>query len=388
MVTKAKDAVRPKGDIQLRAETLMDVLQAPKFKEQMALALPKHLNADRMIRIFMTVVRRNGMLLQCTKQSIAACAMTCAALGLEPEPFLGHAYLVPYRNKAGYLEAQLIPGYRGYLMLARRSGEVAAVTTQVVHAKDHFDLEYGVNARLTHRPSRDADPGPPMGAYIFLNYKDGSTSFDFMSTEQIEKVRTRSKASKEGPWVTDWEEMAKKTVIRRHMKIAPVSTDIARLSVLEERAEIGESQEGLLLGEDIVEPETTETVYEPPTTRIPERKEPPAAVIPDTKFAEAPPTAAPARPAISEATADFEKKFKAGTTLEISTAIDLFVTASANMNQASCDKVREAALKSPQEFMKVFGEWYEAQVANEKSAPDEGNAGKNVDDERTIQDDL
>jgi len=324
-----------KNPIQERTETLMDMLQSPRMKQQMTMALPKHLSTDRLIRIIMTAVRRNGQLLQCTKQSIAACAMTCAALGLEPEPFLGQAYLVPFRNKSGYLEAQLIPGYRGYISLARRSGAISSIASQVVHAKDHFEYEFGVNAKLVHRPSRDADPGPPMGAYVFLKYKDGSESFDFMSTEQIEKIRKRSKTPNDGPWVTDWEEMAKKTVIRRHLKIAPISSEITRLSTLDERAEIGETQDGILLeSEEMIESEASGSlVYEHKTPDI----------------------------------SDFDAKFKVGLTPELAEKIDLFVKVSADANHVGGDRIKTEALKDPTYFMKVFKKWL---TESEKAPPE------------------
>ncbi len=256
--------------LQQKAQSISDYLARPYIKDQLAMALPKHLTADRLLRVAMTTIRHNRKLLDCTLESLLAAVMGCAQLGLEPEPFLGQAYLVPFNNKVKIgnreewrMEAKLVPGYRGYIALARRSGEVQSVTSQVVYTNDKFQMEYGLEDILKHAPS-DGDRGNPKGAYVIFRYKDGSHSFDYMSVPDIEKVRARSKAKDSGPWVTDWDEMAKKTVIRRHIKLVPLSIEMATAAAAEEKAFAGESQAGLFLdtqeGEftEIEEPEAPE----------------------------------------------------------------------------------------------------------------------------------
>ena len=223
-----------------KANTIRSLFEQRAVKQQLSLAVPRHLSVDRLLRVAMTSIQRTPKLLDCTQKSLLSCVMTCAQLGLEPDAFLGQAYLVPFKNK-GVLEAQLIPGYRGYIALARRSGEVQSVSAQVVYEKDEFVLQYGLEDILKHVPA-EGDRGEAKGAYVVFRYKDGSYSFDFMSTEDIEKIRTRSKAKDSGPWVTDWAEMAKKTVIKRHAKLAPLSVEFQQASVLEDMAHAGESQ--------------------------------------------------------------------------------------------------------------------------------------------------
>lgn len=232
-----------------------------KSKAQMAKALPKHLNADRLLRVAMTSIQKNPKLLDCTPQSLLACVMTCAQLGLEPDQFLGQAYLVPFKDtKKGIVICTLIPGYRGYIALARRSGEVKSVSSQVVHENDHFILQYGIDEKLDHIPA-EGDRGAAKGAYVIFKYKDGGYSFDYMAKGDIEKIRARSKSANDGPWVTDWEEMAKKTVIKRHSKVTPLSIELQTAIALEDRANLGESQGDLLLGggtdDDIIDAETS-----------------------------------------------------------------------------------------------------------------------------------
>ena len=230
-----------------KAKTIRDFLTRDIVRKQLAMAIPRHLSVDRLLRVAMTSIRNNPKLLDCTQESLFACVLGCAQLGLEPEPFLGQAYLVPFFNsKKKVFEAQLIPGYRGYLALARRSGEVKSVTAQVVYEKDHFKMSYGLNDVLEHIPA-EGDRGNPKGAYVIFRYKDGSYSFDYMSRADIEKIRARSKSGDEGPWKTDWAEMAKKTVIRRHIKLVPLSVEISQAVATEEFLQAGGSAIDLFL---------------------------------------------------------------------------------------------------------------------------------------------
>ena len=253
--------------LQQKAQSISDYLGRDYIKKQLAMALPKHLTADRLLRVAMTTIRHNRKLLDCTLESLLASVMGCAQLGLEPEPALGQAYLVPYwNNKKNCLEAQLIPGYRGYITLARRSGEVKNVSSQVVYTNDHFKLQYGLNETLDHIPA-DGDRGEPKGAYVVFRYKDGSHSFDYMTVADIDKIKARTKSVNKkgeivGPWVTDEDEMRKKTVIRRHIKLVPLSVELATAAAAEEKAFAGESQAGLFL--DTQEADFTEVNEEAP----------------------------------------------------------------------------------------------------------------------------
>lgn len=244
-------------DLAVQKKEVGALFERPEIKKQLQRAIPKHLTVDRLLRTSMTAIRTNPKLLQCTQQSLLACVMGCAALGLEPEPFLGQAYLVPYKRNFkdangkwhSQMEAQLIPGYRGYISLARRTGEVQSVSAQVVYENDRFDLKFGLHETLDHEPA-EGDRGAVKGAYVIFRYKDGSYSFDYMSRADIDKIRERSKAKESGPWVTDYEEMAKKTVIRRHVKLAPLSVELAKAAASENMAIAGESQVDFFIGNE------------------------------------------------------------------------------------------------------------------------------------------
>lgn len=234
-------ATRPNSNTQLvptnqKAETIRKLLETSK--PQIALALPRHLSADRMLRIAMTSVRRTPALLSCTPQSLVGAVIQAAQLGLEPDGVLGHAYLVPYKDTC-----QLIVGYKGYIDLARRSGQISTIYARVVYAKDQFDYSFGLNETLEHIPSRDPQPGDIVFAYAVIKMKDGGIQFDVMNKREIDAIRERSASKNDGPWVTDYAEMAKKTVLRRVCKMAPLSVEVARAVALDERADLGLPQQ-------------------------------------------------------------------------------------------------------------------------------------------------
>lgn len=234
-----------KSEKTLPAETIRELFFDPRVKTAVCNVIPKHINPDKLLQVAVTVIRRNYQLMQCTKQSLLSSVLGAAILGLELEPSLGQAYLVPYRNKRGFLECQLIPGYRGYIALAHRSGFVTSVEAHAVFSNDFFEYQLGLEPKLRHIPA-EGDRGEFKGAYCIFRHKNSEPTFEYMSKDRIDKIRERSKAKDSGPWVTDYEEMALKTVIRHRAKYEPISIEFAKAKELEERALIGESQSDLL----------------------------------------------------------------------------------------------------------------------------------------------
>ncbi len=226
------------------------VAMVEKLKPQLALALPKHMTADRMARIVLTDMRRVPKLMECTAPSLAGAIMAAAQLGLEPGNGLGHAYLLPFDKRAKVggqwqtvaTECQLIIGYRGMIDLARRSGQIVSLSARTVHEKDHFTYRYGLDETVEHIPA-DGERGRLTYVYAVAKLKDGGVQFEVMSRAEIEKVREKSKAGSSGPWVDHFEEMAKKTAIRRLFKYLPVSVEMARAVSMDEQAEAGVPQD-------------------------------------------------------------------------------------------------------------------------------------------------
>jgi recombination protein RecT len=178
-------------------------------------------------------VNGNRDILQCTPASIVEAIREAAALRLEPTGLLGDAYLVRYGD-----QARLMPGYRGLMKLARRSGEVEKIDAQVVYDGDAFAIHLGTDPEILHDPVIDGDRGNFTGAYAYARMTTGEVIVEWMSVADIEVVRRSSKASTKGPWVTFWGEMARKTVLRRLMKRLPLSTDAEQGLRLEAEAEV------------------------------------------------------------------------------------------------------------------------------------------------------
>lgn len=248
--TEALKAVATGGAV---AEKKQDpaVALVEKLKPQLALALPRHMTADRMARIVLTDMRRVPKLMECTPQSLAGAIMASAQLGLEPGNGLGHAYLLPFDKRAKVggqwqtvaTECQIIIGYRGMIDLARRSGQIVSLSARIVHERDHFAYRYGLDENVEHVPHAGEAPGPMTFVYAVAKLKDGGVQFEVMSRAEVESIRAKSKAGGSGPWVDHFEEMAKKTAIRRLFKYLPVSVEMARAVTMDEQAEAGLPQD-------------------------------------------------------------------------------------------------------------------------------------------------
>lgn len=235
--------------------SVMALMQQPSMIAQLRMALPRHVTPERLARIVMTNLRQTPELLKCTRESLLGAVMQAAQLGLEPG-VLGQCYLVPYKGTA-----TLIIGYRGMAQLAWRSALVSSISSRAVFEGDHFFFDYGAD-KLEHRPFGESDPDKLTHAYAVIHTTHGGRLWEVMTRTEIETIRERSAAGKRGPWVTDYTEMCKKTVLRRLFKIAPASAEMNRAMALEDAADVGESQGlefDLPLGEYSVEAEVPST---------------------------------------------------------------------------------------------------------------------------------
>lgn len=192
--------------------------QLTSMEGQFKAALPAHIPAERFARVVMTAVQNNPDLLKADRRSLWNSAMKAAQDGLLPDGREGA--LVCYGN-----QVQWMPMIAGIRKKARNSGEIETWDAHVVHTNDLFDYELGDNPFIRHKPTLD-EPGAVIAAYSICTLKGGEKTREVMSIAAIEKVRKRSKAANKGPWVTDYEEMCRKTVARRHSKVIPMSTDL------------------------------------------------------------------------------------------------------------------------------------------------------------------
>lgn len=223
-------------------------------------ALPSVITPERFTRMVLSAISVNPKLAQCTPSSFLGAMMSAAQLGLEPNTPLGQAYLIPYKNR-GVDEVQFQLGYKGLIDLAYRSGEVELVQAHIVYENDDFTLEYGLEPKLVHKPA-DRDRGEPIKVYAMFKTKSGGYGFDVMSMDDVRRHAEKySQAYKSGfsPWKTNFEEMAKKTVLKRVLKYAPLKSDFVRAVVQDEsiKNEISEDMYSVQ-NENIFEAEYTE----------------------------------------------------------------------------------------------------------------------------------
>lgn len=227
-------------------------------KGEIAKMLPKHLNAERLLKVAQIAATTTPALAKCDVASLVGAIGQCAQMGLEPNTVLGHAYLVPFNTKrkdANGAErwvnsVQVIIGYKGLIDLARRSGQIISIAAHEVCEHDEFELVYGLDEKLTHKPDM-GERGEVIGFYAVAKLKDGGHAFEFMSRHQIEKIRDGSQGWQQAvkfkkqavhPWQAHFVEMGRKTVIRRLAKFLPLSIEFQTAAALDELAESGRDQ--------------------------------------------------------------------------------------------------------------------------------------------------
>jgi recombination protein RecT len=217
-----------KGQIQRSSENgggvSLSAFVSNDLGPQIALALPKHLNPDRMTRIVLTALRTTPALLECDRFSFAAAIIQAAQLGLEVNTPLGHAYLIP-RKKAVTLQL----GYQGMIDLARRSGQVSSIYAFTVHEGDEFAYELGLDPKLRHVPGEGVQSEATMRfvyAVAKLRGPEDDRQFVVLSKHAVDERKARGQG---GPaWKTDYLAMARKTAVRALFTWLPKSPEMAQ----------------------------------------------------------------------------------------------------------------------------------------------------------------
>ena len=216
MIQNASSAIQTKK----APETIQEYIIS--MKAGIAAAVPSAMTPERFTRIALSAVSKSYKLQQCEPASFLAAMMEAAQLGLEPNTTLGHAYLIPYGN-----QCQCIVGYRGLLDLAWRSGEVKDVQAEVVCQNDIWEYELGMEPKLRHVPA-DKNRGDPVRYYAIIRMKDGGSVSAVMSKEDIAnhaQKYSKNYHKNDSPWKTSFDEMAKKTLLRRILKYAPLKSE-------------------------------------------------------------------------------------------------------------------------------------------------------------------
>ncbi len=211
-----------------------------------------NIGVDRFIRLCFSAINQTPALINCEPASFIQAALISAQLGLEPNTPLGHAYIIPYGNKA-----QFQIGYQGLLELLYRSDKIKWCFASIVYESEEFSIEYGSNPNVKHIPILDDDKrGAIRGAYAVAELTNGAKISIYMSKNEISKIQARSKSPRSPAWTQDWEMMAKKTVLKRLIKYLPKSVEANLASEIDSRFDVGKEikfVEGAF--EEIPEPE-------------------------------------------------------------------------------------------------------------------------------------
>lgn len=214
--------------------TIVDMVKA--LEPEIRRALPAVLTPERFTRMALSAINNTPALAECTPMSFIAAMMNAVQLGLEPNTPLGQACMIPYKNK-GVLECQFQLGYKGMIDLAYRTGQVQMIQAQIVREYDYFEYQYGLDPKLIHRPGGDGDRGDITFTYGLFRLTNGGFGFEVSSKVDMDAFAakySKSFGSKYSPWTENYEDMAKKTVIKRALKYAPVSVDFQKALSMDE----------------------------------------------------------------------------------------------------------------------------------------------------------
>jgi len=259
--------------------TVDHLMEQVSYKKiQIERVLPSWMTVDRFltqVRWALTHSKSASKLVQCSPASVVQAVLTAADLGLDPSGRLGSAYLVPYKS-----ECQLIPGYRGLIDLAARSGMVRSVNAWVVHESDTFKPVNGkmpLHIPYLPKPGEPLSPGAPWAVWGRYQTRGGGSEAEIMSMPEVWSIRERSAGYKyavqngkaDNPWISDFEEMAKKTVIRRMLKKAPLNPTGGLNVELERFAKALEQDDAV---DGIADAEFTEEAAAPKTSRTEDLK--------------------------------------------------------------------------------------------------------------------
>lgn len=214
--------------------SLMAELQ-PQFKA----SLPAHLkqNAERYMRLAVTEYRRNPALAKCDPYSVLGAAMVATGLGLEIGP-LGRAYLIPYGN-----QCQFVPGWKGLVELASRSGR-SSVWTGVLYAGQKHEYEQGDSPRLKVLEDSDEDD-PDKIAYTYAIGRIRGAEWPVIERWSMAKIiKHRDRFNKVGARhysFTNLEMYARKVPLLQVLKYLPASPELEAAMMLDISAEHGQT---------------------------------------------------------------------------------------------------------------------------------------------------
>lgn len=218
-----------------KENTLKAYLSGPAVMGKLAEVVGKTMRPEALIRMALMAASRNPDIAKCTRDSVLRALLDAAELGIAPGGLQGRGYLVPRKNNKAkdangnsitVLECNFDPGWRGLLDIARRSDKIKSVEAHVIYTNEKHRILFGTTPLLEHEPMLDGDRGQVLCAYAVATFRDGTQQVELVTGPDLDKVRNMG--AKSGPWETWYEEMARKTAIRRLCKFLPYEPELER----------------------------------------------------------------------------------------------------------------------------------------------------------------
>lgn len=220
-----------------QVQSIMSALKKAKPAFESVLKNTNTLKFDRLLTVVQNELKRCPKLSECTISSLGNAVMLAAEMGLEPDSRVGYFYIIPYKTTA-----TIIVGYKGLIELAMRSPHVKSLYAQEVYEGDRFEVLLGSDKKVIHVPNytyNEQEQRKLIAVYAIATMENGDQEIEIMGKHEVDQIRSRSKSSNNGPWVTDYGAMARKTVIRRICKYLPMSFDASKAASIEEAIEVG-----------------------------------------------------------------------------------------------------------------------------------------------------
>lgn len=245
--------------------------QIQRMEAQFQMAMPRGVEAKQLVRDALTALRMTPKLAEADPKTVLGALMTCSQLGLRPG-VLGHAWVLPfYDSRSRTQKAQLVIGYQGLVELAHRSGKIQSLIARTVYANDEFDVAYGLEDKLVHKPNLSGDRGQPVAYYAVVKLTTGGRAFVVMTQSDVEAHRDAHAMAKTregkivGPWRDNFEAMAHKTCVLKLAKWMPKGTDLAVAIAADESVRVdltpdhgAESVSHQYSGEEVVDGEVVD----------------------------------------------------------------------------------------------------------------------------------
>lgn len=135
---------------------------------------------------------------------------------------------------------------------------------QTVYENDEFDFSFGLEPTLKHIPAKE-NRGKPVWYYAVFKLSNGGEGFEVMSYDDVlQHAKQYSKTFNNGPWQTNFDEMAKKTVLKKALKYAPLQSEFVKQMSTDEtiKHEISKDMSEVPTATDYIDAEATEKEYE------------------------------------------------------------------------------------------------------------------------------